>query len=984
MGTKILSNSFSGGEVSPTLMGRTDDSGYKTGAEILQNFIVNPTGSIRSRAGFEFVFEVPNNDSHVRLVPFRFSSDQTLVLLFGAGYMSVLSQGKVVMKNGQPYKMSTPLNANAIDSLHYSQNNDVVTITSLHTPPIEIKRYSVNDWKWNYVNTGATLPAPTGLWSNVQLPQVFYPVENWFNMVGGLHNYVVTALDKDGIESPASAVKEASGNYNYDGVRIQLGWARVNGADRYRVYRDVAGVKCYLGETKDTTIFDEGSTPDGSATPPIYKTPFISTETGTTEVVESSVKVDSGGSGYTYGYNAQGLLYTPHSLRFKCIPPLKITTNVQFAQQQTSSTHYTADNYNLIVTATLTLINSSGATVMTQGLGDFFSIKLLSQKSSDYRTEDNGQSGTLYWGQVDATYALISTKDIKIDFSNVSFKDKNFKVKITFDINIIEKMSNGTSTGTNYYAIANKTIHKEINYTDTVDANYTYQQSVYKDNDTLQSITDNGVDLVYMINNTTQTDCETEIPLYVVSDDVPVDVVGIAKNGVVTETKAYVILGLLKDNIYVINANGKGATFSVERKTVLKSGDNPCCCTQYDQRRVFAGSIEHPLKVWFTNAGFQSLMCYHLPSLGDDRIEIEAVTTDADRIKHMIALQSLILMTGSAELRVYTQNSDSLTPSSIAVKVQSYIGSNDVQPLVVNSTIIFAGNRGGHIYGMAYTYSADGYKSSDISIRAPHLFDEKTIVDMALSKAPIQIVWAVSSNGDLLACTFYLDQNLCAWTRIVTDGHFERCVTITEGNEDRLYVVVNRDGKRYVERMSNQIISSNPTKHRYLDCYLNNVFPQLTKNVSGLSHLEGKTVGVFVDGKPQSNKVVRNGAISLDTAGYDITVGLPYLCKLKTLPITAQTTNQLQGTSKNVSEVFLRLMHDGDVYANLSSAKKLYKVKTDDKYYQPYGDKSKLAQLTVDGSWQLDTSLVVEHRDSLPLEIQGVVYNLTIENTRTY
>ena len=52
-------------------------------------------------------------------------------------------------------------------------------------------------------------------------------------------------------------------------------------------------------------------------------------------------------------------------------------------------------------------------------------------------------------------------------------------------------------------------------------------------------------------------------------------------------------------------------------------------------------------------------------------------------------------------------------------------------------------------------------------------------------------------------------------------------------------------------------------------------------------------------------------------------------------------------------------MHDGDVYANLSSSKKLYKVKTDDKYYQPYGDKSKLAQLTVDGAWQLITHLLL-------------------------
>ena len=983
MGTKILSNSFSGGEVSPTLMGRTDDSGYKTGAEILQNFIVNPTGSIRSRAGFELVTEVPNNSSHVRLVPFRFSSDQTLVLVFGDGYMMVLSQGMVVMKNGQPYKMVSPLKANAIDSLHYSQNNDVVTITSLFTPPIEIKRYAVNDWRWNYVNTGPTISAPSGIWSDTETPDTYFPITNIFNMVSGYHDYVVTALDKNKVESPASYVYTAKGNYNYDGVRIKIGWGSVQGAERYRVYRDVAGVKCYLGETTGLSIYDVGSVPDGSGTPPIYKSPFVSTETGTEEVIESYIKINSNGSGYTYGYNSQDQLYTPHSLRIKCIPPIKITTNVKFLQAQNSPTQFNADDYNLIVTGMLAYVDSAGNTVSLQDISKSFNVKLLSSSSSDYKEDTDKDGNKTYLGQVDAIYTLISTKDIKVDFGSVSFKDTSFKVKISLNINIVEKLS-GSSSATNKYAISDSSYREEVDYTIKVDDNYSYQQSVYKDDETLQAIIKDGVDLIYMINNTAQTDCETEIPLYVISDDNQVDVVGIAKNGLITEISSYVTLGTLKGEVYVINSNGKNATFSIEHKTTIKSGDNPCCSTQYDQRRVFAGSVEHPLKVWFTNAGYQSLMCYHQPSLGDDRIEIEAVTTDADRIKHMIALQSLILMTGSAELRVYTQNSDSLTPSSIAVKVQSYIGSNDVQPLVVNSTIVFAGNRGGHIYGMAYTYSADGYKSSDISIRAPHLFDEKTIVDMALSKAPTQIVWAVSSNGDLLACTFYLDQNLCAWTRIVTDGHFERCATITEGNEDRLYVVVNRDGKRYIERMSNQIISSNPTKHRYLDSYLNNVFSQPTKSVSGLSHLEGKTVGVFVDGKPQSNKVVHNGSITLDTAGYDVTVGLPYLCKLKTLPITAQTANQLQGTSKNVSEVFLRLIHDGDVYANLSSAKKLYKVKTDDKYYQPYGDKSKLAQLTVDGAWQFDTSLVVEHRDSLPLEIQSVVYNLTIENTRSY
>ena len=68
---------------------------------------------------------------------------------------------------------------------------------------------------------------------------------------------------------------------------------------------------------------------------------------------------------------------------------------------------------------------------------------------------------------------------------------------------------------------------------------------------------------------------------------------------------------------------GSGATFKVNT-TGNKLPDYPSTCTQYDQRRVFAGSSPHPLKCWFTNAGKQDLMCYHLPVLDDDRIEIES------------------------------------------------------------------------------------------------------------------------------------------------------------------------------------------------------------------------------------------------------------------------------------------------------------------------------------------------------------------------
>lgn len=980
MGTKITFNSFLGGEVSPSLYGRSDDVGYKTGASRLQNFIVNPQGSIRSRSGFEFVYALEDNSSNIRLIPFRFSSDQTLVLVFGVGYMSVLSKGMVAISNGQPYKMSIPpITEQTLSDLHYSQNADVIMITSPSIPPIEIKRYNTTDWRWNYINTGATLSAPSGLWQDALVTPTFFnpgagiPAQI-AEMNQGTHWYVVTALDDDGNESSPSPACEARGNYNYTGVKIKLRWNAVEGASRYRVYRAVAGVYCYIGETADTTLEDDGPTPDGSITPPRYKSPFVSSSTGSVETTETVISITSQGTGYTYGYNKSGLLYTPHSLRLKTLPSIIITQTVDLNNVLThepTNNDFNDKSANLYVTASCILLNSKGSRSTAVPLNNY-AATLIDSKTTSWK-----QDGDNYYPRIVNRYALTANKDILINLSGASYKDSSFSVKIELSLNTAPNLSDET------ISIANHSESAVLDLSTKVNDEFTYQQTVYKDT-TLQGLYGNGVNLITLINNTTQTDCETEIPLYATSDGKEVDVVAIAVNGQCIDTKSYVDLGILDNNIYVVNSNGKGATFTVEKKTTTKNGDNPSCSTQYDQRRVFAGSNEHPLKIWMTNAGKQSLMNYHIPSLSDDRIEVEAVTTDADRIKHVIALQSLLLMTGSAELRVFTQNSDKLTSESIAIKAQSYIGSNDVQPVVVNSTVVFSGNRGGHVYGMVYTYSADGYSSSDISIRATHLFDGYTVKDIALSKAPVQIVWCVSSSGDLLACTFYTDQKICAWSRIVTDGKFEHCTVVTEGNEDHLYVVVNRNGKHFVERMSNFTVSSDKTTYRYMDSYLDAKFETPTLNVDGLSHLEDKEVAVFVDGIPQSNKRVKNGRITLDKAGYNIAVGLPYLCKFESLPITAQTTSQLQGTIKNVSEVFMRLMYDGDVYTNLSSAKKLYTVKRDDKYIKPLADKAKTSQVTVDGNWEYDAQLVLEHRDCLPLEIQAITYNLNIENTRTF
>jgi hypothetical protein len=205
-------------------------------------------------------------------------------------------------------------------------------------------------------------------------------------------------------------------------------------------------------------------------------------------------------------------------------------------------------------------------------------------------------------------------------------------------------------------------------------------------------------------------------------------------------------------------------------------------------------------------------MTYSLPTRDDDAINFRVAAREANTIRHIVPLTNLVLLTSSAEWRITSINSDALTPTSVSVKPQSYIGANNVQPVIVNNNLIYAAARGGHMRELAYSWQANGYVTGDLSLRAPHLFDNYSVVDMAFAKAPQPIVWAVSSSGKLLGLTYVPEQQVGAWHQHDTDGTFESCCVVAEGNDDRLYVVVKRTiggvTKRYVERMATRLFAT--------------------------------------------------------------------------------------------------------------------------------------------------------------------------------
>ena len=369
----------------------------------------------------------------------------------------------------------------------------------------------------------------------------------------------------------------------------------------------------------------------------------------------------------------------------------------------------------------------------------------------------------------------------------------------------------------------------------------------------------------------------------------------------------------------VVSTVGSGASLSA---VVGRSPDYPGAVSYFEQRRWFGGTQNRPNNLWATRPGTEADMSYSLPTQSDDRIAVRVAAREANRILHIVPLAQLMLMTGAAEWRVSPLNSDAITPDSMSVRPQSYVGASNVQPLVIGSSMIYGAGRGGHLRELGYNYEAGGYISGDVCLRAPHLFDNLTIVDLAYSKAPTPMVWAVSSSGKMIAMTYVPEQQVGGFSTVETNGSIESVCVVAEGEEDICYVEVLRtiggEPVRFVERMSERQYSE-LKECVYVDC-AGTYRGEAKKEITGLTWLEGETVSILADGAVEPPQAVKDGKITLTYPAKVVHVGLPFMADMKTLPaaMALQDGSYGSGHKKNVREVFFRVVNSSGTQAGPS------------------------------------------------------------------
>ena len=968
-------SSFIGGVVSPELYGRVDDQLYNHAAEKLDNFIVTTTGSIKRRSGFKFIKDF-SSYKNVRLIPFRFASDQTLTIILADSTMFIATAGQLLMNGSQPYSISTPFNSSQLDDLRFSQNADVITFTSTKTPPTELKRHGATDWRFAQIDTAPDIEPPNSISATATYPDSVLNGSTKFDddnynpdtatMDTVTATYVVTSIDDDGRESMPSSAVSTKCNYYITGATVELSWSAVPQAQYYRVYRSVSGVFGFLAQTDLASLSDQGTTPDTSMTPPKYNAPFIEKAGG--KIV--SIQVVDGGEDYFGDDNNSGGVSPAGMSYITTVPPYIVLSSAPLGKPpilQLKVPHPV--NIELVIDDKVV-----GNTIL-----NYFPCSNPNYYAYHSAIAGSGQSSTseyvtMYYPNVDS---FSKSGAIAIKLPKIS--GDLSKLKLRFDVpaeseHYTSAQSIATNNGFPPYALNAFAAYGKLQSAKVIE--YTEKRGTGIGSGLM--VRDKTV-LPYKSIKTTaggggnefDTPREIEVPL-TISDGrgSGAKATAIAVGGVIKRVNLISGGSNYSNPTVTAQGSGSGAKFKCQLSKATKA-EYPSCSCQFDQRRIFAGTASNPLKVFMTATGSQYLMTYHVPQKPDDMIEIVALTNDADIIKHAVAMQSLLLFTGSSELRVYTQDGSGLAPDTVAVRAQSYVGANNVQPVVVNSSIVYISSRGGHPRQL--TYQNQSYNSDDLGVRCPHLFNYNDIVDLTFSKAPHQLLWCVSNTGVLLCCTYVPEQRIVSWTECKSENsNFKRVCCVSEGLEDRLYVIVERNvngvTKKYLEHMAP--LNYDADNGRFLDSYLEGSFTLPQNKISGLDHLNGCSVHALVDGSHYGPFIVQNGAVDLPKKGNDIVIGLPIKAQVRTVPIEIQSPDAINNM-RGANKLYIRVGKHGaikykDAYIDRwSDVKETNKVKVQ-------GDDSVVYELPIARSFNNEFKLEIMSDDVSPLDIHSL------------
>lgn len=220
----------------------------------------------------------------------------------------------------------------------------------------------------------------------------------------------------------------------------------------------------------------------------------------------------------------------------------------------------------------------------------------------------------------------------------------------------------------------------------------------------------------------------------------------------------------------------------------------------YQGRVMFSGS-KNTSRLFGTRTG-SNAMTRDFPLQDDSAVSLKIGSTGGLKINRLFeGTKGLLIFTN---LGLYETSSTVLLPTNAyAVKRGPYQAEEAVVPQMLGPYVTIYDLRFNALIGLLPSGDGFTYGFEEFSIFSSHLFKRRSVVSWALQNSDISTLWIVLDNGNVVSFCFQNDQQMRSWARHdFKGGKVEEVFTMNhEGEEERVYFVINRNGVRTMEGM---------------------------------------------------------------------------------------------------------------------------------------------------------------------------------------
>ena len=362
-----------------------------------------------------------------------------------------------------------------------------------------------------------------------------------------------------------------------------------------------------------------------------------------------------------------------------------------------------------------------------------------------------------------------------------------------------------------------------------------------------------------------------------------------------------------------------------------------------------------------------------------------------DNVNWMLPLQRLLLGADGAEWSIRANSFDEvLTPSNFNIKRASSQGSASAIAVQIDSRGVFVQRSGTRVFELSMSSETSDYASNEVSLIAPEI-GEPSIVHVAVQRLPDTRVHCVRSDGKVAVMIYNVAEEVTSWVLISSpDAEIEDVVVLPGDVEDDVYYVTKRtiDGntKRYLEKWAKEANAKGGEDNFIADAYTT-YSGASTTTITGLSHLEGKTVTIWGNSKDLGTKTVVGGEITtLPEAVTYAVIGLPYTAQWKSTKLAYYAP----GDSLDLTQP-KRIVHVGLVLSKAYYQAVTYGSDFDSLENMPAVEDGKAnLQDTLsdsydkelfefDGVWDTDARLCIQAASPRPVTVLAAVLSYEVE-----